>query len=241
MRLLNLAVVLVFSLGIAAAEHTVLRYTSPKGLLESLGALKSRGGGESKGVLERHLDRIAEDSVEEFKSEIWARDVDVAEEVRSTQHSLYSEKRPGAPAGQPDFIIEGLHLAERRSFFHEARRLVLLAEGVVLLLLAAWQSIRPTGGPAALVFAKRSSPPQAGTALAFGLYQSAMLPSLCVFFGCDRIVLVTVRIMGVNHLLGLLWMLEKLATGADLGLFPFIGVCWLGCITGVSAYFGRNL
>lgn len=149
-------------------------------------------------------------------------------------------------------LLQGMDVANRRSFFLGIRRVVLLVQVVELVAACCWQAAFPRGGIAGFVFA--GSEPSAttsglgggdgggrlGLAMAASLGQAALYTILLVFFGCDRVVLRAVRVTGWEHGAAAAWALTR-AFGA-VGKLSHLAACtWLAGVAFLCVYFGRQL
>lgn len=153
---------------------------------------------------------------------------------------------------------QGMDVANRRSFFLGVRRIVLLAQVVELIIACVWQAAFPYGGVAGFVAtgndksATATTPApggdmygrgRVGIALAGALGQGALYTILMVFFGCDRVVLRTVRWTGWEHGVAAAWALARAMGVAGGGgkLSHVILAAWLAGMAFLCGYFGRQL
>ncbi|CAM9711270.1 unnamed protein product [Choristocarpus tenellus] len=139
-----------------------------------------------------------------------------------------------------DTSLQGLEFAEQRSFFNEARRLVLLTQSAMFFLLGVWQSLHLDGGLASFIGADKW-PSSTGLAVALGLYQCGLFTSIFVFFGCNRTVHTGIKFTGVQSLVVLMYLLKRIAMGTGLGLYQSVVIAWLCGMIGLCSYYGRQL
>ncbi|CAM9238358.1 unnamed protein product [Laminaria digitata] len=153
-----------------------------------------------------------------------------------------------------DSTTAGMDVANRRAYFLGVRRLVLFAQVVELVIAFAIQLSDPYGGVAGFVVGDGDSSvtsstelagsgygtERLGLAIAAALGQAALCTILFAFFGCDRVVLMVVNWMGLEHGVAAVWVLIR-AAGADGKASLVASGVWLAGMAFACLYFGRQL